>query len=432
MFYALPAETVFEAKERNKKATFYLFFLLIFSYIFFFDLMAVAGYFLLDLWLETHVSGMVRHSPPEMGLLLQGATLAAIILAVVHFFLARSRPLDSFLRQMKTRSADPRDESQAQFINIVQEVELATQVRGIRAVVLPYNGCNAFSLQDNAGRAAIGVTQGVFSKLNRNEISAVVAHEAAHLVQGDTKLVTTACFLFNFFGDVNEGLGRGIEEDAHQYQNGGNRYIFSFWILWFFSGVGYFFSNLVFVAFSRQREYLADAVGVRLCKDPLALSDGIHKMSRLPGGEIPDDYVTLFTIHPYGFDSDEEGGALAEFLGSHPPLPKRLSRILAWAKASLEDLPPQEDENKRIFQPTTLFPSQRKLFMVHRDNLWTEPKTPLQLVSTGEVTPSSWVCEAGGQQVTKAADLPEFLALFQSKVKESKTSNISSSEEPLG
>src|SRR5579872_569453 len=140
MFYALPAETVFEAKERTKRATFYLFILLTGLYILFFNLLLFSGALMLRGW--THTEG-----PIDIPTLVLVASVGATAIAVIHFFFARSRSLDDLLEQIGTKPADPLDSYHKPFIDIVQEAEAATGIHDIRVVVLPNSGCNAFSLQ---------------------------------------------------------------------------------------------------------------------------------------------------------------------------------------------------------------------------------------------------------------------------------------------
>src|SRR5579859_4414776 len=157
MFYALPAETVFEAKQRTRRATFYLFILLTFFYVLFADLLTAAAFLSLRFWIR--ISWL-----QDLQELLIYSTVGAVALAMVHFAVARRKSLDDLLGQMGAKPADPEDSYHAQFIDLVQEAEAASGLDGIRAVVIPNPGCNAFSLQDGRGQAAIGATEGILSK----------------------------------------------------------------------------------------------------------------------------------------------------------------------------------------------------------------------------------------------------------------------------
>ncbi len=351
MFYALPAETVFEAKERTRRATFYLFILLVGLYIFFIDLMTVTVVFMTRCWMPTR-------GFPDLSLPILIASVVAILLATWHFLTARSKSLDELLEQLDTKPADPKDTYHVQFINLVQEAETATGIRPILPVILPTPACNAFSLQDGKGRAAIGVTDGILSKLTRNELSAVIAHEAAHLVHEDSRLVTTACFLFGFFGKINEALGKTIS-NSWLSKSSGRRSGVSMTILtlWIISGVGYLITKLTFMAISREREYLADADGVRICKDPLALAEGLYKISHGYRGDIPNAYSALFILNPTDSGLDERTGLLSNLFSNHPPVSLRLQKLLQWAKSDIPTLKARADEDEKDRSKAAVFPA---------------------------------------------------------------------------
>ncbi|HJT24789.1 MAG TPA: M48 family metalloprotease [bacterium] len=423
MFYALPAETVFEARERTRRATFYLFILLVFLYVFFANLMALAAYCFIRI---THHVPLHEELFPlyDIGLVAANATFGAVMLAVLHFFMVRGKSLDDMIDQIKARPADEKDSYHRVFLNLVEEAEAATGIHGIRAVVLVTPGCNAFSLQDGAGRCAIGATEGLLSKLDRAELSAVVAHEAAHLVHEDSRLVATACFLFAIFGKIYEVLGAGMRAatystyDRRSSSRGGN-ISGVFVVLWLISGVGYFITRLISMAISREREYLADADGVSMCKDPFAMAEGLDKISRRFRGDMPDTYSALFILNPNQLGMDEQEGFFSNLFSNHPPVSKRVSKLLDWAKSDLIALREAEDTEEKAVR-TQATPAAAPLgsgFMAYENNQWAGPYSPNQLLAMGFMTPTTWVCPAGSQEVSRAADTPELLPLFQQQVK---------------
>ncbi len=426
MFYALPAETVFEAKERTKRATFYLFILLVGLYVFFANLLTVSGSLMLRA--VTHSTG-----PVSLPWIVFVSTATAVLFAVIHFLNARAKSLQELLDQIGTRPADPNDQYHAQFIHLVEEAEAATGIHGIQAVVLSTPGCNAFSLQDGKGQAAIGVTDGLLSKLTRPELSAVIAHEAAHLVHEDSKLVTTACFLFGFFGSINEILGKLVSGSSNSYSSfssspqrrGGGGVILVVVVLWMISGLGYLLTKLIFMAISREREYLADADGVQICKDPLSMAESLYKISRRYRGNVPHAYQALFIMNPSDSDLDQTEGFFSDLFSNHPPVSKRLDKLLVWAKTDVKTLQALTEKEDRPLTTGKTTPAADTVssFMAYRDNQWVGPYTPPQLLSMGFMTPATWVCPAGSQQVAKASEAPELLPLFQQQVLGSVTQN---------
>lgn len=417
MFCALPAETVFEAKERTRRATVYLFLLLSLMYILFADLMTLSVCLLAD-----HPWSHPQTATDLSGPLLWTSFIAGL-LALGHFFWVRAKTLDAMLDQVKAYPADPKDNYHRQFIDLVSEAEAATGIHGIRAIVLSDPGCNAFSLMDGKGHAAIGATEGLLSKLTRPEMEGVVAHEAAHLVHEDSRLVATACFLFAVFYEVNEAIGLLLRSGGGaggRSNSRGSSPLVIVLVLWLISGLGYFVTQLISMAISREREYLADADGVSMCKDPLALAEGLYKISHRYRGNFPDTYSALFIMNPSESALDEQEGFFPNLFSNHPPVAKRLSKLLAWAKSDLTVLEAADKDWDQA--PTARASSIEKAqaalptFMAYQGNQWLGPYTAVQLMATGLATPSTWISPTGTQQVLRASDYQELLPLFQHRV----------------
>jgi heat shock protein HtpX len=413
MFYSLPAETVFEAKEKTRRATFYLFILLVALYIFFANLLVVSAFIFTRSWTPFWGNG------PLFSIVLW-TSLASGLLAVAHFIRVRLRPLDDLLDQIRARPADPKDQYHLQFINLVQEMEAATGLHGIRPVVLADPGANAFSLMDGQGNCAIGVTDGLLSKLNRQELSAVLAHEGAHLIHEDSRLVTTACFLFAVFGEINQVLGGAMTNNTYSYyerrssRGGGISGLVL--VLWLISGLGYLITKLVSMAISREREYLADADGVSMCKDPLGLAEALYKISHRYRGQVPESYSALFILNPGDSGLDDQEGFFSDLFSNHPPVSQRLSKLLNWAKSDLPTLEGivDREEGRTQTPPKTAAPAPS--YMAYQNNEWKGPFSPAQMLSMGFLSPSAWVCPVGTQTVQKASEISELMPLLAASV----------------
>jgi heat shock protein HtpX len=409
VFYPLPADTVFEAKERNRRATFFLLGSLIFLYVFFFDLLALALY----VWL----TATVRHLPSDFAIIFVWSSGLALAAALVHFNLARNRPLDSLLSQIGAVDADQADQLHLTFIHVVEEAAAAIGAPRVRAVVLSAPGLNAFSMEDGRGQKAIGITEGLLAKLNRSELSAVVAHEAAHLLHEDSRLVTTACFLFGVFGALRAFLGGALNMGAGSSVGGRKRGggVFVVLVLWLISSIGYLMTKLIFMAVSREREYLADADGAQMCKDPLALAESLYKISNRYRGGLSATFSALFIVNPQESELDEGEGWFSNLFSTHPPMGKRLKKLLDWAKsdlASLQALDAREEKDggSGAAPPTN---GSDAAFMAYQKGQWTGPFTPDQMFSAGLLIPGNWVCPAGGQEVAQVSQTPVLLSFLQ-------------------
>ncbi len=419
MFYKLPEETVFEAKARTRRATILLFFLLVFLYIFFANLMTFSTDMVFGFYLKKR--GIV---PSDQIIL--WTTLIAAVTAVIHFAYVRAKTLDDMVEAIGGKNTDPKDQYHQKFIRLVSEAESATGVHGIRPVILNTPGCNAFSLQDGKGNSAIGVTDGLLAKLTDPELSGVVAHEAAHLLHEDSRLIATATFLFGVFGNINAALGialSGSDRSPSSRRGGhGGGGLLVIVVLWLISGLGFLLTKLIGMALSREREYLADADGVALSKDPLSLAEALYKISHRYRGDCSSSFSAVFILDPQASQLAEQEGLWANLFSTHPPVNKRVDKLLNWAKSDLATLRQmdarEEAEAENQKEPTSLVPSGQTgpSFMAYLNNQWVGPYNGPQLLALGSLAPGSWVCPAGTQNVQKASECPELLPLFQMRV----------------
>jgi heat shock protein HtpX len=252
----------------------------------------------------------------------------------------------------------------------------------------------------------------------------VVAHEAAHLLHEDSKLAATTCFLFGVFGKIHSILGEAMRGGRTGVRSSRDRGGLSgaILVLWLLSGLGYLVTRLVSMAISREREYLADAHGVAMCKDPHSMAEGLFKISNRYRGDMPETYSALFILNPRDSKLDDQEGFFARLFSNHPPVGERLSKLLHWAKSDLETLRErarqEEKEKAERVQAAAqaAAPAPGPGFMVFLNGAWAGPYTVLQLLSMGSLTPSTWVCPAGGQEVQSASQAPELLPLFEKRV----------------
>ncbi len=390
MFQPLPAETVFEAKTQTLRHTRLLFSLLVLIYVAFFNLSA--SIFCL---IYTHQLFPKIFLQPFLIV-----NALAFIFAVAHFSHARSKDLTSLITELHGQDADPNDDIHRRFLNIVQEAETASGFHPIRAVVLATTARNAFSIEDGKGRKAIGVTEGLLSALSRPELSAVVAHETAHLLHGDSRLMTTACSLFSVFGRIAASLnilGESGRSSGYRSRSDRSSALLFLFLVWVVAVLGTFFTQLIYFAISRNREYYADSDGVHICQDPLALSDALQKIWCADRGHlsIPEGFGALFIVNCVYSGLDESEGFASDLFCTHPPVKKRLQRLADWA---MKD-PAVLETHRKIFENAQTEPS----YALKKEGGWSEPQLVSQILAQGPVSPLAWVLDRDG--VWHASDI---------------------------
>ncbi len=386
MFSPLPADTVFEAKQRSARNTSILFILLGITYSVIFGLMGLAL-----------ASSRGVHLNPAMPML-QGL-IVGFVIAGLHFLWARSKDVTYLTRQFKADGANSADSYHKQFSNTVEEAKIALGLKSVEAVVVPSHSMNAFSFEDWKGGQVIGITEGLLSRLTRAELEAVVAHEAAHLAHGDSRVITTACTLFSVLFFISEVL----KPRGRSSSRGGGAMI----VIWLLSLIGAFVSKLTFMAISRNREYYADSDAVHMCKNPLALANALNKIATADRGAlmIPEGLSAAFIMNPQYASSDEREGVFANLFSTHPPVQKRISKLQVWAKGALAHRPAV----KSVAPDTPL--------VLNSQSTWEGPVDPRVAVAQAVMTPASWIWD--GADLRRASQSPICYKEFVDKLNNS-------------
>ena len=92
-------------------------------------------------------------------------------------------------------------------------------------------------------------------------------------------------------------------------------------------------SQLLAMAVSRQREFLADSSGAELTRNPLALASALQKITDAddPTKAIKKGTAHLCIADPLGRSANEREGFIADLLATHPPVEKRITLLKAMA-----------------------------------------------------------------------------------------------------
>jgi heat shock protein HtpX len=426
MLQSLPRETVFEVREKNRRTTRILFAILLLMYVVFFNILIIVGW----VFIAHDSPGTVKYFFSNFWVFCGSGSVVALIFAWIHFSIASSKRLDTILIRMGATNADRQDRYHSRFVNIVEEAEAATGIRPIRAVVLPTVGCNAFSLADGKGNAAIGVTEGLVSRLDRSELSAVVAHEAAHLVHEDSRLSMRLGAMLGVFQLISGGLkGAAYSFGRRRYRpyrrssrNQGGQ-LAAVIALWAIASLQQLLISLLVMAVSRKREFMADAHAVEMCSDPLALAEALYKISGRYRGSmsIPEGFASAFILNPKVSKLDETQSVSADMFSTHPPMPHRLDKLLKWAQADLRSL--KKKVHKEIEQRETALQEKDSKkqeappLYARKGDKWEGPYTPMQMLSLGLLNPMAWVGSPDGD-VMRASENPFCLPLLQEGIGE--------------
>jgi Zn-dependent protease with chaperone function len=259
---------------------------------------------------------------------------------------------DAVARMVGARPVDPstRDLLDRRLLNVVEEMALASGVPVPRVFVMDEEtSINAFAAGHTINDAVVAVTRGTLTRLTRDELQGVIAHEFSHVLNGDMRLnmrligvlfgLTMVAMAGRFLLEVS-GRGRGGSGKG----SGGAlaALVLAGVTLWLLGYIGVFFGRLIKAAVSRQREFLADASAVQFTRNADGIGGALRKIAALAAA----DGLGTGIRHPNAEALSHLflGAARPVFVrglfATHPPLAERVRRIYGRA---MEPLPAPEN-----------------------------------------------------------------------------------------
>jgi heat shock protein HtpX len=405
-----------------------------------FFLVVVLFYFLTALVLTTLVKGFLiyyMHELRGVSVAVSGRQALVILLiavgaAGIHIAHSVKNAMAFVESDLAAEPADPKDSYHRRFAKIVEEVNVATGNKyKVRPLVIPTVALNAFSMADRGNNAVIGVTEGLLSKLTRQQLEAVVAHEMAHVASGDSMQTTVGCALFGIYAAMAAAAKIGLRSGRYVRRSGkGTGGILLLLMLVYLTlGVTQFFYRLIRFALSRERETRADAIAVRLTRDPVSLSEALYKVaSGWRGiGYIKRDLAALFIVNPAVDARDEREGWLANLQSTHPPVRKRLEMLTAMAHVGvkeIEDSVRMEAERKETLREVTEGEEEPLWMFSDKGGAWQGPFTLSQATVLGWLGPETQVKRLKSGELLKAKDEPLLQPVFDSSVRGTKVSDL--------
>ncbi|MDR7418198.1 MAG: M48 family metallopeptidase [Armatimonadota bacterium] len=220
----------------------------------------------------------------------------------------------------------PRDQYPYLF-NAVEGLALAAGIPAPKIYLIDDTAPNAFATGRDPEHAAIAVTTGLLEKLDRLELEGVLAHEMAHIQNYDIRLATIATILVGMVVMMSDFFQRSMLYGRRYGRRSDSRGGSGIMVL-----VGLalailapLFAQLLRLAISRRREYLADASAAMLTRYPEGLASALEKISADPE---PLEVANKATAHMYIINPLREWGGWANSLFStHPPVEERIRRL---------------------------------------------------------------------------------------------------------
>lgn len=225
---------------------------------------------------------------------------------------------------LRAYNAQPLSESQVpELYELVRELCRKAELPMPRLYVIPTDVPNAFATGRDPEHAAVAVTEGILSMLNRDELAGVISHELSHVKHRDTLIMTLSASIataISYIANIAQWaaiFGTARDEDG----NRSNTIALIVTIV-----IAPLAASLIQFALSRSREYMADASGARICGKPLALASALLKLDDYAHHRvIPDAKPAtsgLFIINPLA-----GVGGVANLFSTHPSTEERVKKL---------------------------------------------------------------------------------------------------------
>lgn len=259
----------------------------------------------------------------------------AIVIAIVQSF---SAYWWSDKVALAVSGAKPVDKSQApELYRLVENLSITAGLPMPRVYVIDDPAPNAFATGRDPEHAAVAVTTGLLSKLERPELEAVLAHEFSHIGNYDIRLQSIVVVLVGFVVLLSDFFlrytfwgGRGRRDDRDSGQAG---------MILMLIGIALallspLIATLMQLAVSRKREFLADADGALLTRNPGELADALEKIALDPARLRSANKATahLFIASPLRKKGESSRGFVAGLFETHPDPTVRIQRLREMAR----------------------------------------------------------------------------------------------------
>ncbi|MEZ4104390.1 MAG: zinc metalloprotease HtpX [Candidatus Paceibacterota bacterium] len=226
---------------------------------------------------------------------------------------------------LKMTNAKPVSKAEApELYNIVENLSITAGLPMPKLYIVNDSVPNAFATGRDPEHAVVAATTGLLEILDRNELEGVMAHELSHVGNRDMLVMTVAVVLAGFVAILADFFARTL------MYGGGNRDRHPAFLIIGIVGIilAPIAANLIQMAISRKREYLADASGALLTRYPEGLASALEKISAhaRPMKKASHATAHLFISNPFGKEEGKVsfGQKISRLFATHPPAEDRI------------------------------------------------------------------------------------------------------------
>jgi heat shock protein HtpX len=263
-----------------------------------------------------------------LGLPWQAAPFIIAILAAYAFF---SYYASAGIALAVSSAHEVTKEQEPEYYRIVENLCIGSGLPMPKVYVIEDSAPNAFATGRDPQHAAVTTTRGLLNKLDKSELEGVIAHEMSHIGNYDIRLMTITVVLVGLVALLADffmrwtWFGSGSRRGNDDRDN--NLQIVLLVVAILFAILAPIAAQLIQLAISRRREYLADASGALLCRNPDALARALEKITADPE---PLEEANKATAHLYFSNPlHDHKSFFNNMFDTHPPAEERIRLLRA-------------------------------------------------------------------------------------------------------
>jgi heat shock protein HtpX len=271
-------------------------------------------------WLVLFILGEFRWEPYQNEQFLQ---ILPIVLGAVAVWFLIAYFFNSKMIEFATKSHTLDRKNNMRVYNLVENLCMSQGRKMPKVHIIESDGLNAFASGLSEKTYTITLTRGIIEKLNDAELEGVIAHELAHIINKDVRLLIVSIIFVGILGFLVQVLFRSLiyggRGSSDRKKDG--RVIAVILVV---SALAYLLTILFRFALSRKREFMADAAAAEMTKRPDALASALRKIS----GHSEVEEVASGDVKGMFISNEPKANAFSAITGlfaTHPPIQKRIA-----------------------------------------------------------------------------------------------------------
>ena len=212
---------------------------------------------------------------------------------------------------------------------VTENIALSAGIPKPKVYVIEDSAPNAFATGRDPEHAVVCATRGLINKLSRRELEGVIAHEISHIQNFDIRLMAIVSIMVGVIALLSDWFSRSLWWGKRDRDDRSNISAVLFLMSIVLALIAPLVATLIQLAISRRREFLADASGALLTRNPDALASALQKIS---ADKEVLEAATNATAHLYivnPFKDKNFSAWFANLFNTHPPISERVKILIA-------------------------------------------------------------------------------------------------------